>query len=104
MKNIITFLASVSVPLVFVACGSSKDTPAATTTTAWVNTDMQLIVSTSCATASCHGGTQLPSYANISEANMKADVKAKNQVAAGTMPQGGSLTTAQKATFAAFYN
>lgn len=64
---------------------------------------MQSLVSGSCAVSGCHNGTQSPDYRNITEANMKADTTARAQVAAGLMPQGTTLTTAQKAIFANFY-
>lgn len=93
--------------MTLVACGSSSsdDSPAAAPADSgtWTNKEMQSLVATNCAISGCHNGTQAPNYTNISEANMKADTAARSQVASGAMPQGGTLSASQKATFEAFY-
>lgn len=105
MKKIATCLAVLSLSLFANACGSKSssddDAPAAA---AWTNTRMQAIVNANCAVSGCHvSGGQSPNYAGISETAMRADTTARNQVAQGIMPQGSSLSSADKATFAAFY-
>ena len=101
----ISFLVSCASALVLQACGSSStesDSPAAATA-AWTDTEMQLIVANNCALSGCHSGTQLPDYRNITETAMKADTIARDQVASGLMPQGGSLSASQKAVVARFF-
>jgi hypothetical protein len=104
MKKITLCLAAMTLSLFANACGSKSssddEAPAAAT---WTNTKMQSIVATNCAVSGCHNGAQFPNYSGISEAAMRADTKAKSQVAQGIMPQGTTLSPADKATFAAFY-
>lgn len=94
------------------ACGGTDDgttsststsSTASASTAAWTDTAMQSLVATKCATSSCHGGAEQPNMKGISEAAMKADTQALAEVLTGKMPKGGSLTTAEKTTFVAFY-
>lgn len=106
MKTSPLRLASLALALLATACGSkSSDSPApaSSTATAWSDTAMQAIVVNNCAISGCHAGAQAPNYSGISEAAMKADTTARDQVAAGIMPQSGVLSSAQRATVAAFY-
>jgi hypothetical protein len=105
MKKITLSLATLTLALFANACGSkSSSDDESTTSTTWTDTKMQALVNSSCAVSGCHvSGGQSPNYAGISETAMKADTSAKSQVAQGLMPQGSTLSTTDKATFAAFY-
>ncbi|RYZ59394.1 MAG: hypothetical protein EOP07_04100 [Proteobacteria bacterium] len=105
MKKITLCLATLTLSLFANACGSkSSSDDEAPAAAAWTNTRMQAIVTSNCAVSGCHvSGGQTPNYSGISETAMRADTTARNQVAQGIMPQGTTLSPADKATFAAFY-
>lgn len=103
MKTFTMSFASLALAVLATACGSSKSDDSAPAAAAWADPAMQTIVANNCAVSGCHNGSQPPNYTGISEAAMKADTAARDQIASGAMPQTGTLTAAQKATVAAFY-
>jgi hypothetical protein len=88
-------------------CGSKSSSddgaPAAASNGTTTFTEMKALLNANCATAGCHNGTQAPNYATITEAAMRADTLAASRVAAGTMPQTGPLSAADKEKFKNFY-
>ncbi len=88
-----------------VGCGgSSSKSDNSTPSAPWSNTAMQNLVTSRCATAGCHDGTETHrNYKNVSEATMKADTDAKTQVDSNAMPQDRALSTSEKAIFDGFY-
>lgn len=108
MKTFISCVASVSIALSLVACGSdSKDDAApASAAPVWTNTTVQGLVKTKCATSGCHvSGGQSPNLTNVAEAVFKGNDKAKKRVTVDKdMPKAPTtLSTAQLKSFTDFF-
>lgn len=61
------------------------------------------IISTNCATSSCHGGPQSPNFSSFSNIKQFAD-RIKTRTSAKTMPPGGGLSDAEIAAIACWVN
>ena len=65
-------------------------------------TKVQPIVAAKCATAACHGGTQLPTGLAIEATFKEKGAKIYLAVNSGRMPKNGTLTAAERADLLAF--